>query len=101
LLRVMPALAMPGHTMPGYQQMSEVVRRSCIYGPREYQAIVEELLTFWGVGERTGLSPTGRAAQDKLMRIPARLQRMAEYVEAKDHERSFAFDFLDDRTVTF
>lgn len=101
LLRVMPALAMPGHTISGYQQMSEVVRRAQIYGPREYQAIVEELLSFWRVDSRSGLSASGRAAQDKLMRIPARLQRMAEYIESKDHERSFSFDFIDDRTVSF
>jgi Fatty acid desaturase. len=34
LLKVMPALAMPGHTIPGYDQMAEVIRRSDIYGPR-------------------------------------------------------------------
>ena len=38
----MPALAMPGHNMPGYDHMSDVVRRAEIYGPRNYQAIVEE-----------------------------------------------------------
>ncbi|MDB5987138.1 MAG: acyl-ACP desaturase [Nevskia sp.] len=99
LLKVMPALAMPGHTMPGYDHMSEVVRRAGIYGPRHYQKIVEELLEFWTIGKRTGLSAEGRASQDKLMKIPARLERMADYLDAKTHPRSFSFDFIYDRVI--
>lgn len=99
LLKVMPALAMPGHTIPNYDLMSEVVRRGDIYGPRHYQKIVEELLDYWRIGERTGLSGEGRQLQDKLMKIPARLARMADYIEAKSGPREFAFDFLSDRTI--
>lgn len=100
LLKVMPALAMPGHTMPDYEHMSEVMRRSDIYGPRHYQTIVEELLEFWSIGERSGLSGEGRAAQEKLMKIPARLERMADYLDAKASHRSFSFDFIYDRAIT-
>ena len=100
LLKVMPALAMPGHTMPGYDHMSEVVRRGAIYGPRHYQAIVEELLDFWKVGLRTGLSAIGAAAQEKLMKIPTRLARMADYLDDKASLRSFSFDFIYNRAVT-
>ena len=100
LLKVMPALAMPGHTMPGYDHMSEVVRRADIYGPSHYQKIVEELLEFWGIAGLTGLSAEGSAAQDKLMKIPARLARMGNYLEARSSNRSFSFDFIYDRTVT-
>jgi acyl-[acyl-carrier-protein] desaturase len=100
LLKVMPALAMPGHTMPGYDHMSEVVRRADIYGPGHYQKIVEELLEFWGIAKLSGLSAEGRAAQDKLMKIPARLARMGDYLAAKASHRSYSFDFIYDRTVT-
>jgi acyl-[acyl-carrier-protein] desaturase len=99
--KVMPALAMPGHTMPGYEQMSDVVRRAGIYGPRHYQHIVEELLAFWRIPARTPGTSAGREAQDKLMRIPQRLARMADYLEAKAGARSFTFDFLDGRAVRF
>lgn len=101
LLCVMPALAMPGHTMPGYEHMSDVVRRSQIYGPQHYCSIVEELLDFWKIGDLTGLSAEGAQAQDKLMRIPARLTRMADYLEAKAGPRSFSFPFLYDREIAF
>lgn len=101
LLRVMPALAMPGHTICDYEHMSDVVRRANIYGPRHYQQIVEELLEFWNVGSLTGLSAEGAAAQEKLMKIPARLERMASYLDAKAAaERSFSFDFIYDRVIT-
>ncbi len=99
LLKVMPALAMPGHTMPGYDHMSDVVRRCDIYGPRHYQKIVEELLAFWKIETLCGLSAEGRAAQEKLMQIPARLQRMADYLDAKTQPRSFGFDFIYDRVI--
>lgn len=99
LLKVMPALAMPGHTMPGYDQMSEVVRRAGVYGPRHYQKIVEELLEFWKIGALEGLSGEGRASQDRLMKIPARLERMADYLDAKTNPRNFSFDFIYDRVI--
>ncbi len=100
LLKVMPALAMPGHTMPGYEYMSDVVRRAGIYGPRHYQKIVEELLEFWNIGGLAGLSADGRESQDKLMKIPARLARMADYLDAKAFgKRAFSFDFIYGRTI--
>lgn len=99
LLKVMPALAMPGHSMPGYDHMSEVVRRAGFYGPRHYQAICEELLAYWRIGERSGLDAEGRAAQDKLMKVPQRLARMGDYLEAKTGRRTFSFDFIYSRIL--
>lgn len=99
LFKVMPALAMPGHSMPGYESMSEVVRRVDIYGPRHYARIVEELLDHWQIAALSGLSAVGREMQDKLMKIPARLKRMAEYVEKRAAPRPFSFDFLYHRAI--
>lgn len=94
LAAVAPALAMPGHNIDGYAQMSEVERRAGIYGPREYLKLVEDLLTHWAIDALDGLSAVGRAAQDKVMQLPRRLQRMADYIESKAHKRSFSFDFI-------
>jgi acyl-[acyl-carrier-protein] desaturase len=94
LATVAPALAMPGHNIDGYAQMSEVERRAGIYGPREYLKLVEDLLTHWAIDALDGLSAVGRAAQDKVMQLPRRLQRMADYIESKAHTRSFSFDFI-------
>ncbi|MEW6169204.1 MAG: acyl-ACP desaturase [Pseudomonadota bacterium] len=94
LAAVAPALAMPGHTIDGYAQMSEVERRAGIYGPREYLRLVEDLVRHWAIDALDGLSAVGRSAQDKIMQLPTRLRRMAEYVESKAHTRSFSFDII-------
>jgi acyl-[acyl-carrier-protein] desaturase len=94
LASVAPALAMPGHNIEGYAHMSEVERRAGIYGPREYVRLVEDLVKHWAIDTITGLSAIGRAAQDKIMKLPTRLARMAEYVESKAHARSFSFEFI-------
>lgn len=94
LAAVAPALAMPGHNIAGFAQMSEVERRAGIYGPREYLKLVEELVRHWAIDKMDGLSAMGRAAQDKVMELPKRLGRMADYVESKAHSRSFSFEFI-------
>jgi len=94
LASVAPSLAMPGHSIDGYAQMSEVERRAGIYGPREYMKLVEDLVKHWAIDAMTGLSSMGRVAQDKLMQLPTRLSRMADYIESKSHTRSFSFEFI-------
>jgi acyl-[acyl-carrier-protein] desaturase len=99
LLKVTLGFAMPGHNIVGFDDMSEVVRRADIFGARHYQKIVEELLEFWGIGALVGLSTDGRLAQDKLMKVPARLARMADYTDGKTQRKAFRFDFLYDRSI--
>ncbi len=99
LNRVALDFAMPGNTIDGFEAMSHVVRKSDIFGPRQYQKIVADLLEFWNVGSLTGLRAVGAQAQEALMKLPARLNRLADYAERKSREQSFRFDFLGDRAV--
>jgi acyl-[acyl-carrier-protein] desaturase len=94
LAAIAPALAMPGHNIEGFAQMSEVERRAGIYGPREYLKLVEDLIKHWAVDTLTNLSAVGRAAQEKVMELPARLARMADYIERKTAARSYSFEFI-------
>jgi len=94
LASVAPALAMPGHNIEGYAQMSEVERRAGIYGPREYLKLVEDLVRHWAIDKLTGLTTLGRTAQEKVMQLPKRLARMADYIESKAHRRTFSFEFI-------
>lgn len=100
LLKVTTGFAMPGHAIPGFADMSEVLRRANIFGTRQYQKIVEELLAFWNIGSLTGLSDIGRQAQEKLMKVPARLAKLADYADSKTVQRSFGFDFIYGRSIT-
>lgn len=99
LQKVTLGFAMPGHSIAGFDQMSEVVRRADIFGPRQYQKIVEELLEFWNIAGLTGLSADGAQAQERLMKVPSRLERMAEYQESKSEVRDFQFPFWYNRTI--
>lgn len=96
--RVMPALEMPGVSMPNFREMSEVIRRAGVYGPREYLRIVEEQIQFWHIETLTGLNETGRQAQERILQIPARLAKLAERVEARTAKREFSFELVFNRT---
>ncbi len=96
-LAVMPAIDMPGISMPDFKEMADVVRRSGIYGPWDYKEIVEEAIAFWNIELMEGLNEAGRKAQDKILAIPKRLGRVAEFIETRSQTKSFSFAFIYDR----
>lgn len=96
---VLPALSMPGQAIEGYGQMAEVVHRTGIYGPRQYQTIVEDVLEFWGIAAMCGLHADGARAQEMLLRLPRRLTRFADYVEQRASRKDFFFGFLYNRSL--
>lgn len=99
LLKIMPSLQMPGHTIPEYEAMSRVVHRAGIYGPWQYMEIVEELLEYWKIGTMTGLDGAGQKAQEALMALPRRLKRFAERVDQRYKPRTYRFSFLYNRPL--
>ena len=70
---ILPAIDMPGVTMPGFKELADVIRRSGIYGPRDYLRIVQEQIRYWKIESIEGLNELGRKAQEKIVGIPARL----------------------------
>jgi acyl-[acyl-carrier-protein] desaturase len=90
---------MPGHLMPGFADMSEVVRRLDVFGPAQYRRVLSELLEHWQIGRITGLSGEAARAQEKLMQAPQRLARVADYVASKTQPRIFRFDFIGEREI--
>jgi acyl-[acyl-carrier-protein] desaturase len=101
LQKVTLGFEMPGHSVTRFSEMSDVIRRADIFGPRQYQGIVEELLDHWKIGSLTGLNATGEEARDKLMKVPKRLSRIADYADAKTQKKAFKFDFLPADKRTF
>ena len=94
---IMPSIEMPGHTMPGFRDMAEVIRRSGIYGPRDYLRIVQEQIRYWQIETVNGLNELGRKAQEKILGVPNRLQRIAEHIEAKSRSKTFNFEVVFNR----
>lgn len=88
---IMPSIDMPGVNMPHFREMADVIRRAGIYGPRDYLKIVEEQIRYWAVDAIEGLNEVGRKAQEKIMSIPARLERVADMMEARNRAKTFSF----------
>ena len=91
---IMPSIEMPGASMPGFKEFADVIRRAGIYGPREYLKIVADQIAFWRIEHLTGLSEVGRAAQEKILGIPARLEKIAEYIENRSRSKTFSFELV-------
>jgi acyl-[acyl-carrier-protein] desaturase len=91
---IMPGIEMPGASMSGFRDLAEVIRRTGIYGPRDYLRIVQEQVRHWGIEHLTGLSEAGRKAQEKIMGIPTRLERIADLMETRSRERTFRFEVV-------
>ena len=94
---ILPSIEMPGHTMPGFREIADVIRRSGIYGPRDYLRIVQEQIRYWRIDALNGLNELGRRAQEKILGIPARLQRIAEHIETKSKAKTFSFEVVFNR----
>jgi acyl-[acyl-carrier-protein] desaturase len=82
---------MPGVNMPHFREMADVLWRAGIYGPREYLKILDEQIRFWGIETIGGLDETGSRAQEKILGIPARLQRLADTMETRSRSKTFVF----------
>jgi acyl-[acyl-carrier-protein] desaturase len=88
---IMPSIEMPGVNMPNFREMADVIRRAGIYGPRDYIRIVEDLLRFWALDKIEGLNEAGKRAQEKIMQITARLERVADMMETRSRTKTFSF----------
>jgi len=94
---ILPAIDMPGVTMPGFKELADVIRRSGIYGPRDYLRIVQEQIRYWKIESLDGLGELGRKAQEKILGIPARLKRIADHMETKSRSKTFSFEVVFNR----
>ena len=94
---ILPSIEMPGHSMPHFREIADVIRRAGIYGPRDYLRIVQEQIDAWGIEGVTGLGELGRKAQEKILGIPSRLQKIAEYIETRSRAKTFSFEVVFNR----
>ncbi len=88
---IMPSIDMPGVNMPNFRDMADVIRRAGIYGPRDYLTIVEEQIKFWAIETITGLDEMGKRAQEKILGVPKRLERVSDAMESRTRAKTFAF----------
>jgi len=91
---IMPSIDMPGISIANFNDYADVVRRSGIYGPRDFMRIIEHLIALWNIDVLGNLNELGRKAQEKIMSIPARLEKVAEYIESRASAKSFRFEVV-------
>jgi acyl-[acyl-carrier-protein] desaturase len=96
---IMPSIDMPGISIVNFNEYADVVRRSGIYGPRDFKKIVENLITLWNIDVLGNLNELGRRAQEKIMSIPSRLEKVAEYIESRAKAKSFRFEVVYSRVL--
>ncbi|MGQ0650379.1 MAG: acyl-ACP desaturase [Gemmatimonadaceae bacterium] len=89
--QIMPSIDMPGVSMPHFREMADVIRRAGVYGPRDYLKIVEDAIRYWALEAITGLNEMGKKAQEKILAIPARLERVADMMETRSKQKTFSF----------
>lgn len=100
-VKIMPAIEMPGNSIENFKEMADIVRRKGIYGPWDYKNIVEEVIKFWNIESITGLNDIAVKAQEAILEVPARLKKIAEYLERKTVSKTFSFDFIYNRLLSF
>ena len=88
---------MPGVTMPGFKELADVIRRTGIYGPRDYLRIVQEQIRYWKIESLQGLNELGRKAQEKIIGIPARLSASPSTWRPGAKAKTFSFEVVFNR----
>lgn len=88
---VMPSIDMPGINMPHFREMADVIRRAGIYGPRDYLKIVQEQIRYWAIDTLVDLNEAGKKAQETILAIPQRLERVADMMETRSKAKTFSF----------
>ena len=53
--------------------------------------IVEEQIKYWAIDAIDGLNEMGKKAQEKILAIPQRLERVADMMETRSRAKTFSF----------
>ncbi len=79
----MPAEALRGRNGTNlYDVFSQIAQAEGVYTARDYVEIMRELIKFWAIENRTGLTPEAQRAQEYLMSLPGKYERIAGRMEA-------------------
>jgi acyl-[acyl-carrier-protein] desaturase len=83
---------MPGSNMPDFTRNSVAIAKAGIYDLRlHHDAVVQPVLKFWNVFDRTDLGPEGEKAREELSRFLTGLDAQASrFIEQRDKMRARA-----------
>ncbi|MCW4452308.1 MULTISPECIES: acyl-ACP desaturase [Chryseobacterium group] len=90
-------IVMPAHLMRESGQkagelwghFSDAAQRAMVYTGQDYINILSDLLADWKIEHISGLTEKAEKAQEYLMKLPARLQRITDRIATPDLEYQF------------
>ncbi len=90
-------IVMPAHLMRESGQkagelwghFSDAAQRAMVYTGQDYINILSDLLTDWKIEHISGLNEKAEKAQEYLMKLPGRLQRITDRIATPDLEYQF------------
>lgn len=90
-------IVMPAHLMREsgqkagelWEHFSDAAQRCMVYTAQDYIDIFKGLLDDWKIEHIDGLNEKAQKAQEYLMKLPARLQRVTDRMATPDHEYEF------------
>ncbi|PSG90403.1 acyl-ACP desaturase [Aurantibacter aestuarii] len=78
-----------GEISTAFEEFSNTAQRIGVYTSMDYIDILEKLNTKWNIGGMTGLDPEAEKARDYLMKLPARMTRIAERMKVPANSYQF------------
>lgn len=90
-------IVMPAHMMREsgqkagelWSHFSDAAQRCMVYTAQDYIDILKQLLDDWKIEHFNQLSESAQKAQEYLMKLPARLQRVTDRISTPDQEYKF------------
>lgn len=90
-------IVMPAHLMREsgqkagelWSHFSDAAQRCMVYTAQDYIDILKQLLDDWKIEHIDGLNESAQKAQEYLMKLPARLQRITDRIATPDLEYQF------------
>lgn len=90
-------IVMPAHLMREsgqkagelWEHFSDAAQRCMVYTAQDYIDIFKDLLVEWKIEHIDGLTEQAQKAQEYLMKLPGRLQRVTDRMSAPDHQYEF------------
>lgn len=90
-------IVMPAHLMREsgqkagelWSHFSDAAQRCMVYTAQDYIDILKELLEDWKIQHINGLNEKAQIAQEYLMKLPARLQRITDRIATPDLQYQF------------
>jgi len=72
-----------------FEKFSEIAQRAGVYTSFDYVDIIKKLNNSWNIDKITGLNDEAEKARNYLMRLPERMERIAERIVVPDSKHQF------------